>query len=86
MSLFVPQVRNDGRDSGIEEGAMMKSSLDNNDSVSGLDAVEFQVFKNALKCAAFPVLGAPEPPSESTPIPGQSAGNHSGLLQNRRYN
>lgn len=67
---FLPlKVRNDGRDSGIEEGAMMKSNIDTNDTVSGLDAVEFQVFKNALKCAAFPVLGAPDPPAESTPVP-----------------
>lgn len=63
------QVRNDGRDSGIEEGAMTKPNHDQNDSVVGLDAVEFQVFKNALKCAAYPVLGAPQPPSSGTPIP-----------------
>jgi len=50
---------------------MMKSTIDTNDSVPGLDAVEFQVFKNALKCAAFPVLGAPDPPAESTPVPYQ---------------
>ncbi|KAH3717045.1 uncharacterized protein LOC127856367 [Dreissena polymorpha] len=62
-------VRNDGRDSGIEEGAMMKPNHEHNESVVGLDAVEFQVFKNALKCAAYPVLGAPQPPSSGTPIP-----------------
>ncbi|XP_053406599.1 uncharacterized protein LOC123547359 [Mercenaria mercenaria] len=62
-------VRNDGRDSGIEEGAMMKSSVGNVDTVVCLDAEEFQVFQQTLKCAAFPVLGAPDPPSEATPIP-----------------
>ena len=30
---------------------------------------EFQVFQHALRCAAFPVLGAPDPPSGSTPSP-----------------
>lgn len=68
------QVRSDGRDSGIEEGAMMKSSLGNNDTVTCLDAVEFQVFQLALKCAAFPALGAPDPPSESSPVPSVSYG------------
>ncbi|XP_052770741.1 uncharacterized protein LOC128210431 [Mya arenaria] len=72
-------VRNDGRDSGIEEGAMGKADLAQNESVIGLDAVEFQVFKNALKCAAFPVLGAPEPPSGVTPIPAPSHTHIGGL-------
>ena len=30
---------------------------------------EFQVFQHALRCAAFPVLGAPDPPSGSSPSP-----------------
>lgn len=48
---------------------MMKSSIGNTETVTCLDAEEFQVFQQALKCAAFPVLGAPDPPSEATPIP-----------------
>ncbi|KAL4232186.1 hypothetical protein ACF0H5_009761 [Mactra antiquata] len=67
-------VHNDGRDSGIEEGAMMKSSIGSIETVPCLDAVEFQVFQLALKCAAFPVLGAPDPPSEASPVPTVSLG------------
>lgn len=48
---------------------MMKSNIGNTETVTCLDAEEFQVFQQALKCAAFPVLGAPDPPSEATPIP-----------------
>jgi len=36
-------VRNDGRDSGIEEGAMGKADIGHQETVVGLDAVEFQV-------------------------------------------
>lgn len=75
-------VRNDGRDSGIEEGAMMKSSPDTSETVAFLDAEEFQVFQQTLKCAAFPVLGAPEPPSESTPVP--MAQSHKAVTRTRK--
>ncbi|KAK3587513.1 hypothetical protein CHS0354_003655 [Potamilus streckersoni] len=61
-------VRNDGRDSGLEEGAMMKSSVDKTSYVVTLDAQEFRVFQQAYVCAAFPVLGAPEPPPDPSPI------------------
>ena len=54
----------------------MKSSIGNVDTVMCLDAEEFQVFQLTLKCAAFPVLGAPDPPSEATPIPQGSFSSH----------
>ncbi|VDI59440.1 Hypothetical predicted protein [Mytilus galloprovincialis] len=60
-------VRNDGRDNGIEEGAMSKTLIDNSQLVSELDEKEFRVFRYAYMCASYPVLGAPDPPSPQTP-------------------
>lgn len=62
-------VRNDGRDSGIEEGAMMKTATDNSARVNELDELELRVFWLAYMCASLPVLGAPEPPSALSPSP-----------------
>ncbi|OWF55100.1 uncharacterized protein LOC110465006 [Mizuhopecten yessoensis] len=62
-------VRNDGRDSGIEEGAMMKTATDNSTRVNDLDDTELRVFRFAYVCASLPVLGAPEPPSALSPSP-----------------
>ncbi|XP_064600871.1 uncharacterized protein LOC135467040 [Liolophura sinensis] len=77
-------VRHDGRDSGIEEGAMMKTPVEYRANVSQLDSSNFRVFKRAYMCAAFPVLGAPDPPSAFTPSPVQTPTtqrfNYSGIL------
>ncbi|XP_060066524.1 uncharacterized protein LOC132546822 [Ylistrum balloti] len=62
-------VRNDGRDSGIEEGAMMKITTDNSTRVNDLDDIELRVLRFAYVCASLPVLGAPEPPSALSPSP-----------------
>ncbi|XP_077992678.1 uncharacterized protein LOC144446730 [Glandiceps talaboti] len=62
-------VRNDGRDSGIEEGAMSAPSMDPLSFTKQLGPKEFAVYQHAMLCAEFPVLGAPAPPSPYTPPP-----------------
>ncbi|XP_077863059.1 uncharacterized protein LOC144345861 [Saccoglossus kowalevskii] len=60
-------VRNDGRDSGIEEGTMLVQTTDPLQQNIQLDDKEFAVYKHAVLCAEFPVLAAPGPPSPHSP-------------------
>ncbi|XP_062622381.1 uncharacterized protein LOC134283874 [Saccostrea cucullata] len=68
-------VRNDGRDSGIEEGAMIRSPVDVTETFKELNAQAKRVFMRAYLCASYPVLCAPEPPSPLSPppVPSQSS-------------
>ncbi|XP_071948588.1 uncharacterized protein [Antedon mediterranea] len=61
--IRVPQT--DGRDSGIEDGTI--SGIDSDRQHKNvLDQREFSVYKRALLCAQFPVLGSVSPPSSAS--------------------
>ncbi|XP_067656860.1 uncharacterized protein [Haliotis asinina] len=63
------RVVRDGQDNGLEEGAMKRTIMSHTKDVLQLDHKEFRAFKHAYLCAAFPVLGAPDPPSPLSPSP-----------------
>ncbi|XP_033125535.1 uncharacterized protein LOC117123645 [Anneissia japonica] len=61
----------EGRDSGIEEGTLSGIDLERHDKTC-LDQKEFSVYKRALLCAQFPVLGSISPPSSASLMPKHS--------------